>query len=169
MGQVELKAFQRREARRGGAKRQADLEAGEKGDAAESPQPGSEEGEDDAGDVDVSLDPAIPLDAGCEPIGIVQSYDASKGVGYVTCEGVVEDVSFSREALPHDYQDEAQAAELPDLAGMMVAVKFALCERDGCRTAWEPGSVDLGPPVAERLTLLMSWRPKDASWGPRRS
>merc|ERR1712137_316440 len=100
------------------------------------------------------LDPAIPLGRGCQPLGVIQTYDPSKGFGFIRCDNFEEEIFFSRSALPSSFQSNRKG-DLPDFAGMEVSFQMT-------------NSSDREP-RADEVTLLLKWHSGDRCWLLKRS
>lgn len=109
---------------------------------------GTEENADEEGEPSMD-DPAIPLGPGCNPHGVIRTYDAKKGFGFIVCAGFPEDIYFPRSSLPTNFQAK-NAKDMPSLAGVQVTLDFT------------PTS-DRGP-RADRVTLLLKWHNEDRCW-----
>jgi len=94
-------------------------------------------------------DPAIALGPGCQPLGVIRSYDVAKGFGFIHSEGMEEDVFFPRTALPDAFHSKRKS-ELPELIGVHVSFELNPSSERG--------------PRADRLTLLLQWHASDRCW-----
>jgi len=86
---------------------------------------------------------AVSPGPGCEPFGFIRSYDATKGFGFVICEGLDKDVYFPRAALPKAYQGN-KGSKTQDLVGVEVCIEL------------RPASENR--PRAEHVRLLLNWQ-----------
>lgn len=123
-----------------------------RGDDAPSPPRAEEDAqamEADAEEPENMDDPAIPLGPGCNPHGVIRSYDTMKGFGFIVCAGFPEDIYFPRAALPQNFQGK-NAKEMPSLAGVQVSCEM-LPEGDR-------------GPRAEKVMLLVKWCNDDSCW-----
>merc|ERR1712194_33923 len=73
-------------------------------------------------------DPPIPVGPGCQPFGVILSYDASAGRGSIRCEGMDEEVSFTRGVLPPIFRKKRP---VPDLVGVDVSVEISTNTSNG--------------------------------------
>merc|ERR1712139_357029 len=94
-------------------------------------------------------DPAIPLGPGCNPHGVIKSYDPVKGYGFIICAGLSEDIYMPRTALPTNFQGKSQK-DMPNLAGVQVSFDLIPNSEKG--------------PRAEHASLLLKWHNEDRCW-----
>jgi len=99
--------------------------------------------------VDLDQDPAIPPAPQCQPQGIIRSYDAMKGFGFIQCEDCDEDVYFPRSALPETFHTKNKK-DMPELVGVEVAFELNSSSERG--------------PRADRVNLLLKWHAGDRCW-----
>lgn len=117
---------------------------------AEEEHPMDSEGAEADGD-----EPSIMLGPGCQPHGVIKSYDAVRGYGFVCCEGLDEDIYFPRSALPEAFRVKVKQ-ELPSLVGVEVSVEMS------------PSADNRGRSKADRLNLQLRWHRGDRCWLLRR-
>lgn len=125
------------------------------GDIPEPPaeDPDANMADDDVDDIDPN-EPSIPIGAGVQPLGVIRSYDAEKGFGFIRCRGLPEDVFFPRTALPKTFHGR-NAKDMPDLLGVQVSFDYKPSGGKGPRT--------------DRLQLLLRWLKTDDCWVLNRS
>lgn len=122
----------------------------DEGCEAEAQPEDQDRDEDDEGEDGVPPDePAIPLGLGRCPLGVIRSYDAAKGFGFVHVEGLDEDIFFPRSALPDTFHGKRRT-QMPELVGVEVSVELGDGRERGLR--------------AERVTLLLGWHVADRCW-----
>lgn len=117
-----------------------DMPEGEPGPEAE---PAELEDQDEGGEPPAgALEPSIIPSAGCQPSGWIRQYDAQKGFGFLSVDGLGEDVFFPRMSLPEAFQKKRRK-DMPELVG--AEVTFELDPKE-----------DRGP-RARRVTLVLRW------------
>lgn len=109
--------------------------------------------DDDADDIDPN-EPSIPIGPGVQPLGVIRSYDAEKGFGFIRCRCMPDDVFFPRKALPKSFHGR-NAKEMPDLIGVEVSFDFNPSGGRGPRT--------------ENMNLQVRWLKTDECWVLKRT
>lgn len=94
-------------------------------------------------------EPAIPPGPGCQPTGVIRSYDPNKGFGFIRVEGHPEDIYFGRPALPSTFQGKDRK-EMPELVGVQVSFDLIMSPERGLR--------------ADKVNLNLMWLDVDRCW-----
>lgn len=137
------------------AVRDTDMQEYLDGDIPEAPDedPAANMADDDVDDIDPN-EPSIPLGPGVTPLGVIRSYDAEKGFGFIRCRGLPEDVFFPRSALPKSFHGR-NPKDMPELLGVQVSFDYKPSGGKGPRT--------------DKLNLLLRWLKADECWVLNRS
>lgn len=99
-------------------------------------------------------EPSIPMDQkGVMALGVVRTYDAAKGWGFIRVEGLDQDVFFPRKALPLTFHG-TDVSQMPELVGVQASFDYNPSGRGGPRT--------------DQLNLLLRWVQDDKCWILRR-
>jgi len=115
-----------------------------------------DEGGDDADEPIDDDELSIPSGPQCTPTGRIKNYDPLKGFGFITVEGMEEDVFFQRSALPNTFHAKKKS-EMPELCGVEVCFEEDMSNHGGRGLR------------ASKVNLLLKWHGGDRCFLLRRT